>query len=97
MDVKELELQMLIEELESYEGRATELVSYYVPAGYELSKVIEHLGYEYSTAQNIKDKNTRQHVMDAIAKILNYLKGLKILQKMDWLYFVVIYLMFLER
>ncbi|BBL45674.1 peptide chain release factor subunit 1 [Nanobdella aerobiophila] len=77
MDVKELELQMLIEELESYEGRATELVSYYVPAGYELSKVIEHLGYEYSTAQNIKDKNTRQHVMDAIAKILNYLKGLK--------------------
>jgi peptide chain release factor subunit 1 len=77
MDVKELELQMLMEELEKYEGRATELISYYIPAGYDLTKVLDHLSYEYSTAQNIKDKNTRQHVMDALAKILNYLKGLK--------------------
>jgi len=77
MDVKELELQMLIEELSNYNGRATELISYYIPAGYDLAKVLDHLNYEYSTAQNIKDKNTRQHVMDALAKIINYLKGLK--------------------
>ncbi|MGC9079181.1 MAG: peptide chain release factor aRF-1 [Nanopusillaceae archaeon] len=77
MDIKELELNMLIEELEQYTGRATELISYYIPAGYDLAKIMDHLNYEYSTAQNIKDKNTRQHVMDALAKIINYLKGLK--------------------
>jgi len=31
MDVKELELQMLMEELSKYNGRATELISYYIP------------------------------------------------------------------
>lgn len=77
MDTKKLELKMLVEELEKIEGRRTELISYYIPAGYDLSKVMEHLSYEYSTAQNIKDKTTRQNVSDALAKIINYLKGLK--------------------
>ncbi len=77
MDAKSLELQIQIEELEKYEGRGTELISYYIPAGYDLAKILEHLSYEYSTAQNIKDKNTRQHVLDALAKVINYLKGLK--------------------
>jgi len=77
MDPKLLELQMLIENLEKIHGRGTELISYYIPANYDLSKVLEHLSYEYSTAQNIKDKTTRQNVSDAIAKIINYLKGFK--------------------
>jgi len=77
MDVKRLELQLLIESLEKIEGKGTQLISYYIPAGYDLAKVLEHLNYEYSTAQNIKDKHTRKNVMDALAKIINYLKGLK--------------------
>jgi len=77
MDVKRLELQLLIESLERIEGKGTQLISYYIPAGYDLAKVLEHLNYEYSTAQNIKDKHTRKNVMDALAKIINYLKGLK--------------------
>lgn len=77
MDTKNIELKMLLEELEKIEGRRTELVSYYIPAGYDLGKVMEHLNYEYSTAQNIKDKTTRQNVMDAIAKIINYLKNFR--------------------
>jgi len=77
MDPKLLELQMLIESLEKIQGRGTELISYYIPANYDLAKVLEHLSYEYSTAQNIKDKTTRQNVSDAIAKIINYLKGFK--------------------
>lgn len=77
MDIKKIELKMLIDELDSYEGRRTELITYYIPAGYDIGKVIEHLSYEYSTAQNIKDKTTRQNVTDALAKVLNYVKGLK--------------------
>ncbi len=77
MDVKRLELKILLETLEKIEGRGTQLISYYIPAGYDLAKVLDHLNYEYSTAQNIKDKHTRKNVMDALAKIINYLKGLK--------------------
>ncbi len=77
MDTKSLKLKLLLDELEKITGRGTELVSYYIPAGYDLPKVLDHLSYEYSTAQNIKDKTTRKNVMDAIAKVLNYLKGLK--------------------
>jgi len=77
MDIKRLELQLLIESLEKIEGKGTQLISYYIPAGYDLAKVLDHLNYEYSTAQNIKDKHTRKNVMDALAKIINYLKGLK--------------------
>ncbi|HIP66933.1 MAG TPA: peptide chain release factor 1, partial [Candidatus Nanopusillus sp.] len=81
MDPKLLELQMLIEELEKIEGRGTELISYYIPGEYDLSRLLEHLSYEYSTAQNIKDKTTRQNVMDALAKIINYLKHFKKIPK----------------
>ncbi|MEM4511346.1 MAG: peptide chain release factor aRF-1 [Nanopusillaceae archaeon] len=77
MDVKFLELKMLIESLEKIEGRGTQLISYYIPAGYDIAKVLEHLNYEYSTSQNIKDKHTRKNVGDALAKIINYLKGLR--------------------
>ncbi|MEM1805077.1 MAG: peptide chain release factor aRF-1 [Nanopusillaceae archaeon] len=77
MDVKLLELRTLIESLEKIEGRGTQLISYYIPAGYDIAKVLEHLNYEYSTSQNIKDKHTRKNVGDALAKIINYLKGLK--------------------
>ncbi len=76
-DVQKLKLKMLIEELEKIEGRGTELISYYIPAGYDLAKLLDHLSYEYSTAQNIKDKTTRQHVSEALAKIINYLKKFK--------------------
>lgn len=77
MEIDKLKLKLIVEELEKYTGRGTELVSLYVPAGYDMSKLLEHLSYEYSTAQNIKDKTTRQNVMDALAKILNYVKGLR--------------------
>jgi peptide chain release factor subunit 1 len=81
MDPKLIELQMLIEELEKIQGRGTELVSYYIPGEYDISHLMSHLSYEYSTAQNIKDKNTRQNVMDALAKIINYLKHFKKIPK----------------
>ena len=77
MDSKKLKLKLLLEELEKIEGKGTQLISYYIPAGYDLAALLDHLSYEYSTAQNIKDKNTRTNVMDALAKIINYLKGLR--------------------
>ena len=47
-------LRKFIDELESYRGRHTELVSVYVPAGYDLNKIINHLFQEQGTAANIK-------------------------------------------
>ena len=36
-------LKHFVKELENFRGRHTELVSVYVPAGYDLNKIINHL------------------------------------------------------
>ena len=40
---EKLKLKHIIKELEKHRGRHTELVSVYVPAGYDLNKIINHL------------------------------------------------------
>ena len=67
MDTKKKQkLKRFIAELEQIRGRHTELVSVYVPANYELIKIIQHLQQEQGTAENIKDKNTMLHVIDSL-------------------------------
>ena len=80
-NIERLKLKLFLEELKKIRGRGTELITYYVPSNYDLSKLLDHLSYEYSTAQNIKDDTTRKNVMDALAKIINYLKGFKKIPK----------------
>ena len=46
--------------LSKIRGRHTELVSVYIPAGYEISKVAAQIKDEQGTATNIKSKNTRK-------------------------------------
>ena len=47
MDVKKRQkLRKFLKELEGIRGRHTELVSVYVPAGYELIKIIQHFQQE---------------------------------------------------
>lgn len=58
-------------------GRHTELVSVYVPAGYNLIDVMNQLTQERATAQNIKDKTVRKNVTSALEKIVGYLKLVK--------------------
>ncbi len=67
-------LKNLVEELESIKGRHTELVSVYVPAGYNFNKVSEQIKNEQSTAQNIKSKTVRKNVTGALEKIAQHIK-----------------------
>jgi len=60
--------------LEGIRGRHTELVSVYIPAGYDLNKIINHLQQEQGTAANIKDKTTQKHVIDALEKMIRHLR-----------------------
>ena len=72
-----LKIKKLIKELEKIRGRHTELVSVYVPAGYNLVDVINQLKEEQSTASNIKSKTTRKNVLGALEKIIQHLKIFK--------------------
>lgn len=71
------ELREKIVELEGHKGRHTELISVYIPAGYDANAVQKQLEAEKSTAKNIKSTTTRNNVTDALEKIVRYLKGLK--------------------
>ena len=72
-----LDLKKLVKELGQYRGRHTELVSVYIPAGYELSKITTHLSQEQGTATNIKSTSTRKNVIDALEKMIQHLKLFK--------------------
>jgi peptide chain release factor subunit 1 len=63
------ELKRLVNELDDIRGRNTELVSLYIPAGYDMSKISEFVTSEQSEAENIKSKHTRTNVQDALGKI----------------------------
>jgi peptide chain release factor subunit 1 len=68
------ELKKLLKKLATYRGRHTELVSVYVPAGYDLNKINTHLSQEQGTATNIKSSSTRKNVIDALEKMIQHLK-----------------------
>jgi peptide chain release factor subunit 1 len=72
-----MELENLLEELEKHKGRHTELITVYVSAGYDVVSVQKQLEAEKSTAKNIKSTSTRKNVVDALDKIVRYIKDLK--------------------
>jgi peptide chain release factor subunit 1 len=74
VDLKRKRFEKLIKELGEIKGRHTELVTFYVPAGFNLNKAVDQLRQEQSTAQNIKSKAVRKNVMAALEKILQHLK-----------------------
>ena len=67
-------LRKLLEELENIKGRHTEMVSVYVPAGYNLQEIVNMLRQEYTLTENVKNKTVRNNVLGAIDKILTELK-----------------------
>ncbi len=71
------ELQEKIDELKTYRGRQTELISVYIPAGYDVNSVQRQLEAEKSTAKNIKSTSTRKNVTEALEKIVRHLKEFK--------------------
>src|SRR3989338_6256545 len=67
-------LKRFLAELRGYKGRHTELVSVYIPQGYELVKIMQHLAEEQGTASNIKSKSTQKNVIGALEKMIQHLK-----------------------
>jgi len=72
--VRLYKVRKLISELNSKEGRGTELVSLYVPPKKPIHEVIANLREEWGTAGNIKSDTTRNHVQDALTKTMQRLK-----------------------
>jgi peptide chain release factor subunit 1 len=77
MKITKEEMEELIEELETYKGRATELITVYIPAGQNIYTVSDQLEAEKSTAKNIKSTSTRKNVGNALDKITRQLKEYK--------------------
>jgi len=77
MPITKNELEEVVEELEQYKGRHTELITVYISSGYDVNSVQRQLQAEKSTAKNIKSTATRKNVIDALDKIVRYLKTLK--------------------
>ncbi len=68
-DRRDYEYRRVIEELQEYEGSGTQLVTIYVPPDTQISEVTQHVTTEYSEASNIKSKQTRTNVQDALSSI----------------------------
>ena len=73
-DRRKYEFQKVIEELSAYSGSGTQLVTIYVPPDMQISDVVAHVTQEHSEASNIKSKDTRTNVQDALASIKARLK-----------------------
>lgn len=69
------ELKKFIKGLGKHRGRHTELVSVYIPAGYDMNKIINHLSQEQGTAVNIKSTSTRKNVQDALERMIQHLRS----------------------
>ena len=67
---EKLKLAEFVENLESIRGRHTELVTVLIPAGYNVNAVVKQLEGEKSTATNIKSRQTRNNVIEALEKII---------------------------
>jgi peptide chain release factor subunit 1 len=78
MESKEkYKLRKLVNELRGKRGRHTELVSVYIPKGFDMNNVISQLMDEQGTATNIKSKGTKKNVIDALERIIQHLRLFK--------------------
>ncbi|QSG05611.1 peptide chain release factor aRF-1 [Halapricum desulfuricans] len=73
-DRQKYEFQKVIEELQGYRGSGTQLVTIYVPEDKQISDVVAHVTQEHSEASNIKSKETRTNVQDALKSIKDRLR-----------------------
>ena len=71
---KEYELKKTVRKLKAFSGSGTQLISVYIPSGYPIHETGGKLREELSQASNIKSKQTRTNVTDALEKIINYMK-----------------------
>jgi peptide chain release factor subunit 1 len=74
---KVYKLKRQIKKLATYRGSGTQMISVYIPAGSAVHDMSNKLREELSQASNIKSKQTRTNVTDALEKILGHLKLFK--------------------
>jgi len=67
-------LKKFVKDLESHKAAHTEFVTVYVPTGYDLIKIMQHLAQEQGTATNIKSASTRNNVIDALERMIQHLR-----------------------
>jgi len=72
--LKRRQLKKFIGNLKEKRRRHTELISVYVPVGYDIVKVIQQLAQEQGTASNIKSSSTRKNVQDALERMIQHLR-----------------------
>jgi peptide chain release factor subunit 1 len=77
-----------LDEIASARGRATELISLYVPPGKQLSDVMAYLRNEYAQSSNIKSRTTRKNVMWAIESLMGRVRQFKEVPKNGVAFFV---------
>ncbi len=71
-----MQFEDFVNKLKGIRGRHTELITVMIPAGFNKDGVVKQLEAERSTADNIKSKNTRKAVMDALERVVRFLKTL---------------------
>ncbi len=69
--------QRKLDEISAAKGRATELISLYVPPGKQIADVIGYLRNEYAQSSNIKSRTTRKNVMWAIESLMGRVRAYK--------------------
>ena len=68
------ELKKKLKILGAKRGRHTELISVYIPDGYDISKITNKLAEEQGTASNIKSASTRKNVTTALTKMVTLIE-----------------------
>ena len=69
--------QRKLDEIAASRGRATELISLYVPPGRQIADVMNYLRNEYAQSSNIKSRTTRKNVMWAIESLMGRVRAYK--------------------
>jgi len=76
--IERYEFRRKLEEMAKIRGRATELITLYVPPGRAIADVSNYLRNEYSQASNIKSRTTRKNVLWAIESLIGKLKYFRV-------------------
>ncbi|AIZ56797.1 peptide chain release factor subunit 1 [Candidatus Methanoplasma termitum] len=77
LDRARYDFKKAMQEITSYRGRGTELISVYIPSTRLISDVMGYLREEQSQATNIKSKSTMKNVTSAIDSIMSRLRTYK--------------------
>ncbi|MFH2106233.1 MAG: peptide chain release factor aRF-1 [Candidatus Micrarchaeota archaeon] len=74
---KEYGFRKALKRLSKFQGSGTQLISVYIPAGSQIHEMSNKLREEMSQASNIKSKQTKTNVIDALERIIHHLKVYK--------------------